>query len=175
MVVLGWTPLSQKPIPRPVAQSFSKKNRKKSQKKKTPNVLTTNEDRNESHPEHTCLFSLLSPFPFSFLEKTLWSKQKKTSIFHFFYSKNRIASQNSRTSRFSRWHEVHQKFTRILKQPLFVFHKTFSLFFSFLFNRRTGRKLTGEKLVFNDKREEFNVEKSRVIWTDFFFFFYHLW
>ncbi len=55
------------------------------------------------------------------VHQDLYFANKKQSIFFFREKKNkknifvnRIASQNSRTSRFSRWHEVHQKFTRIL-------------------------------------------------------------
>ena len=59
----------------------------------------------------------------------LWAKKKKeTQVFFFLFRDcnhmfqktpktlqfNRIASQNRRTFRFSRRHEVHQKFTRIL-------------------------------------------------------------
>ena len=62
---------------------------------------------------NSCFYLRIKTYILLFHEKqsffSLTRRKNKKNIFV-----NRIASQNSRTSRFSRWHEVHQKFTRIL-------------------------------------------------------------
>ena len=94
-------------------------------------------------------------------EKKEKKNTKKPKNFYIQFFINRIASQSSRAFRLSRWHEVHQKFTRIFF--------TLLLFFRFAALHQKNVNTLKSLKVGNTKdleKKEIGMQAGRLVFND---------